>query len=98
MQGIPLKDVPERPPRKLALDHSAFDLDRDFEVLLRVEMRWAVLAMVHGDHDAQEPRDLRHRRNVPKTIARPPAPLPKPTAPEVLHICSGTTPSAVVRI
>jgi hypothetical protein len=53
--------VGQSPVRKIAIHPAGGDLDSDLEVSLnRVEMWWCVVAVVHGDDDAEEPADFRH--------------------------------------
>ena len=58
---VPLEDVAERPRRKPPFNDAVGDSHCDLErSVTRVEVRRSVIVVVHDDHDAEEPRELRH--------------------------------------
>ncbi|MNC95502.1 hypothetical protein D3C83_126430 [compost metagenome] len=55
MQGVPLQDQIQRASRKAAFNDSVGDADGNLEVcILRVEMRWIMIVVVHRDDDPKE--------------------------------------------
>ena len=61
MQYEPLEHRAQCVPGEPALDDPAVERDGDLEIpVLRVEMRWEVITVVHADHDPEEPGELWH--------------------------------------
>ena len=60
MQLVPFQNVRQRPPRKLAGNHTRLDLNRDLKLAVEgVKVRRLMVPVENGDHNPQEPRDLR---------------------------------------
>ena len=65
MERQPLKDVRARPPRKVAFYLAIADSDGDLVLAIdRVERRWIMIPVQHGDRDAKDARNDGHARNL----------------------------------
>jgi len=63
VKASPLKYKAERSGRKRASNGARFDLDGDLVLAVdRVEVRHAVFAKKHADHDPKKSGNLRHER------------------------------------
>jgi hypothetical protein len=46
--------------RKVAVHQTGFDVDRGFVLAIQsMEVRWCMIAVVHGDHNPEEAADFR---------------------------------------
>ena len=46
---------------KVAVDLTGLDVDRGFVLAIKgMEVRWCMIAVVHGDHNPEEGADVRH--------------------------------------
>jgi hypothetical protein len=53
--------MPQSPPWEAACDNPCFYGDRNLIITIhRVEVRWHVITIEHGNHNAQEPGYLWH--------------------------------------
>ena len=61
MQRTPFRYVCQGTLRKFSIDPTRGYLDRNFEIAVNgVEVRWSMIAVVHGNDDPKEATDFRH--------------------------------------